>query len=104
MRNNSKNAQIKIPIDLFLLLEKLPCDENIYREHLSEKAIVKENKIKCNECKGEFQVKDNDSKSNRTLKKLIESQSYLSEQEISLKQKLEETTRKFFEFYDEDKT
>ena len=41
---------------------ELPCDENICLEHLSEKAIVKQNKIKCNECKGEFQVKDNDSK------------------------------------------
>jgi hypothetical protein len=80
---------------------ELPCDENICREHLSEKAIVKENKIKCNECKGEFQIKDNDFKSNKTLKKLIESQSYLSEQEMSLKQELEETTRKFFELYDE---
>jgi hypothetical protein len=80
---------------------QLPCDENICREHLSEKAIVKENKIKCNECKGEFQIKDNDFKSNKTLKKLIESQSYLSEQEICLKQELEETTRKFFELYDE---
>jgi hypothetical protein len=80
---------------------ELPCDENICREHLSEKAIVKENKIKCNECKGEFQVKDIDFKSNKTLKKLIESQSYLSEQEICLKQELEEMTRKFFEFYDE---
>jgi hypothetical protein len=80
---------------------QLPCDENICREHLSEKAIMKENKIKCNECKGEFQIKDNDFKSNKTLKKLIESQSYLSEQEICLKQELEETTRKFFDFYDE---
>jgi hypothetical protein len=80
---------------------ELPCDENICHEHLSEKAIVKENKIKCNECKGEFQIKDNDFKSNKTLKKLIESQSYLSEQEICLKQELEETTRKFFELYDE---
>ena len=71
---------------------ELPCDENICREHLSEKAIVKQNKIKCNECKQDFQVSNNDFKSNKTLKNLIESQSYLSEQEISLKQKLEETT------------
>ncbi len=68
---------------------------------MSEKAIVKQNKIKCNECKGEFQVKDNDFKSNRTLKKLIASQSCLSEQEISLKQKLVFSIRKFFEFYGE---
>jgi hypothetical protein len=36
-----------------------------------------------------------------TLKTLVESQSYLSEDEIVLKQKLKESIQKFFEFYDE---
>ena len=29
---------------------ELPCDDFICREHLSEKDVVKENKIKCKEC------------------------------------------------------
>jgi len=35
------------------------------------------------------------------LRKFIESQSYLSEEESSLKKELEESIRKFFEYYDE---
>ena len=29
----------------------LPCDEVICREHLAEREVVKENRIKCNKCK-----------------------------------------------------
>jgi hypothetical protein len=83
----------KDPIDL-------PCDDSICREHLTERDVVKENKIKCKECKQEFQVNDNEFRSNKTLRKLIESQSYLSEKEMSLKQKLEVSIRKYFEFYE----
>ncbi len=64
-----------------------------------ERDVVKQNKIKCNECKQDFQVSNNDFKSNTTLKNLIESESYLSEEEISLKQDLEASLRQFFEFY-----
>jgi hypothetical protein len=78
----------------------LPCDDSICREHLSEEEVVKQNKIKCNECKQEFQVNDSQLKSNKAFTKLIESQTYLNEEEISLKQKLEESIRIFFEFYD----
>jgi len=46
-------------------------------------------------------VKDNQFKSNEDLKKLIKSQSYLSEDEIVFKHELEESLRKFFEFNDE---
>ena len=35
------------------------------------------------------------------MRKFIESQSYLSEEESSLKKELEESIRKFFEYYDE---
>jgi hypothetical protein len=80
---------------------ELPCDDSICREHLSERDVVKANKIKCKECNQDFQVKDNRFKSNTTLKKLIESQSYLSDEEISLKQELVERVVDLFEFYDE---
>ena len=76
----------------------LPCDETICREHLSEKDVVRENKIKCKKCSQEFQVKGHEFKSNIELMKLLESHSYLSEEEIKLKRELEESIQKFFEF------
>jgi hypothetical protein len=80
---------------------ELPCDENICREHLFERDVVKQNRIKCEECNEEFQVKDNRFNSNKTLKKLVESQSYLSVKELSLKKELEDSLRKIFKFYEE---
>jgi hypothetical protein len=69
---------------------QLPCDDSICREHLSERDVVKENCIKCNECNKEFVVKENEFKSSNALKKLIESQSYSSKDEkIRIKQELE---------------
>jgi hypothetical protein len=85
----------------------LPCGDSICREHLSDRDVVKANRIKCKKCSDEFGVKNNDFKSSNELKKLLESHSYLSEDEMSLKQELEQSIRTFFEFYDEfaqDKT
>jgi hypothetical protein len=79
----------------------LPCEESICREHLKERDVVKENKIKCKKCNGEFQIKNNHFESNEDLKKLVESQCFLSDEELRLKQDLEVSMRKFFEFYDE---
>jgi hypothetical protein len=79
----------------------LPCGDSICRQHLSERDIVKQNKIKCKQCNKEYQVKDNEFKSNNQLKHLIESHSYLSKDEKSLKHELEVSIGKFFEFYDE---
>jgi hypothetical protein len=84
----------KDPIDL-------PCDDSICREHLSEQDVVKANRIKCKECNKEFQVKENQFKSNNELVNSIESQSYLSQEELSLKKELEESIQKFFEFCDD---
>ncbi len=80
---------------------ELPCEDLICRKHLSERDVAKENKITCKECNEEFRVKDNQFKSMKTLTKLIENQSYLSDEEIRLKQELEVSVQKFFEFYDE---
>jgi hypothetical protein len=79
----------------------LPCEDSICREHLSEKTVVKANRIKCKKCNEEFGVKNNDFKSNNQLKTLIESHSHLSKDEKSLKHELEVSIGKFFEFYDE---
>jgi hypothetical protein len=80
---------------------ELPCEENICREHLSERDVVKENKLECKECKQVYQVKENEFKSNKAFKKLVASQTYLTDEEISLKQEMEVLLRKFFQFYDE---
>jgi hypothetical protein len=52
---------------------ELPCEDCICREHLTERDVVKKNKIKCAECKQEFQDKDFNFKSCKECKKLIES-------------------------------
>ena len=79
----------------------LPCGDSICRQHLSERDVVKANRIKCKKCNEEYQVKDNQFKSNNQLKNSIESHSYLSSEEINLKHELEQSIRTFFEFYDE---
>ena len=75
---------------------QLPCGDSICREHISEKDVVKSNKIKCKKCNKEFQCKNNEFKSNEALKNSIESHSYLSDDEISRKQDLEASIRMFF--------
>ena len=60
---------------------QLPCDDLICREHLSERDVVKQNRIICKKCNEEFCVKGNEFKSNETFTKLIESQSYLNEEQ-----------------------
>jgi hypothetical protein len=79
----------------------LPCEDNICRQHLKEKDSVKQNAIKCVKCKENFPIKGHEFKSIKTLKQLIEDKSYLSDEEINLKQNIEESIRKFFGFYDE---
>jgi hypothetical protein len=80
---------------------QLPWGDSICRKHLSGRDILKANKIKCNSCKEEFEVENNNFKPNEALNKLIESHSYLSDEEKSVKQKLKESIRQFFILYDE---
>jgi hypothetical protein len=81
----------------------LPCRDSMCREHLSDRDVVKQNKIRCNKCNAEFGVKNSEFKSNVELKNSIESHLYLSEDEMSLKQQLEESFKQFFEFCDKFK-
>jgi hypothetical protein len=67
---------------------------------LKERDVCKENKIKCNKCNKDFQIKNNQFNSNEALKKLKEKQPYLSEEETSLKLELEVFVRKFSDLYD----
>jgi hypothetical protein len=77
----------------------LPCGDSICGEHL----IKNEYKQKCDKCNQDFEAKDIQFKSNKTLKELIENQTYLSEEEMSLKKELEQSIRKLFQFHDEIK-
>jgi hypothetical protein len=69
---------------------ELPCSHNLCQEHLLEKDVVKQNKIKCGDCKQEFEVKDNEFKPKLLVKKLLHKIVYLSEEEVALKNKIED--------------
>ncbi len=68
---------------------------------MTEKDIVKENRIKCVECKQEFKVKDNEFKSNNFLKKLLNNHDFLSDEEFELKNQIEDSIRQFFQSYEQ---
>jgi hypothetical protein len=69
--------------------------------HLTEKDVVKQNRINCAKCKQDFEVKDNDFKSSNFLKKLLDNHDYLSDEEFGLKKKIEESIRTLFQMYEE---
>ena len=64
---------------------ELPCKHNVCSEHLVEKDVVKQNRIKCAKCTNTFQVKDNDFKAIDLIKEQIEQLVYLSGEEFTLK-------------------
>jgi hypothetical protein len=66
---------------------------------LVEKDVVKQNIIKCGECKQDFEVKDNKFKSNKFIKKQLDELLFLSDEEVSLKNKIQDSIRKFFQMY-----
>jgi hypothetical protein len=83
------------------LSDKCPRQISICRGHLSERDIAKQNKIKCKACNEEIEVKNIEFKSNEAISKLKDSHSYLNVEELKLKREIEESIKKFFEFYDE---
>jgi hypothetical protein len=80
---------------------ELPCNHNLCKGHLTEKDLVKQNKIKYGESKNDFQIKDNDFKSTTLVNKLLDEHVYLSDEGVSLKKQIEESIRKFFQLYEE---
>ena len=80
---------------------ELPCEDLICKEHLTENGVLKNDKIKCQECKQEFRVKGIEFKSIKFLNKKINDQIFLSDQEISLKQKIEDSIKLFYKMYEE---
>jgi hypothetical protein len=80
---------------------ELPCNHNLCIEHLTEKDIVKQNRIKCADCKQDFEVKDNDFKTIKIIKKQLDDHVYFSDEEFSLKKQIEDSIRTFFEMYEQ---
>jgi hypothetical protein len=77
---------------------ELPCRHNLCKEHLTGK---NENRIKCVECKQDFEVKDNDFKSNAFAKKQLDDHVYLRDEEFALKKQIEDSIRQFFQKYEQ---
>ena len=80
---------------------ELPCEDYICKAHLIEKEVVQKNKIKCLICSQEFPVKGNEFKLDKLIQTQINEQIYLSDEEISLKLKIEESIKLFYEMYDD---
>jgi len=86
---------------------ELPCSHNLCKGHLTEKNVAKEKRIKCGECKKEFQINDNDFRLNNFIKKQLDDLVYLSDEEFGLKKQIEDSLRKFIQMYEKftlDKT
>jgi hypothetical protein len=80
---------------------ELPCKHRLCKQHLTEKSVAQQNRIKCGECKQDFEIKDNDFKTIEILKELLEDFLFLSDEEFSLKTKIEDSIRQFFQIYEE---
>ena len=80
---------------------KLPCKGNLCKEHLTEKSVIKQNRIKCAKCKQEFEVVDNEFKLNNFIKKQLDDHVYLSDAEFVLKKQIQDSFGKFFQMYEQ---
>jgi hypothetical protein len=80
---------------------ELACVHNLCKEHLAEKDVIKENRIKCAECKKDNEVRDNEFKSNTFAKKQLDDLLFLSDEELSLKKQIQDSIRTLFEIYEQ---
>lgn len=80
---------------------ELPCGDFICQEHLNDQIVKKQNKIICVNCKNCFEVKDNDFKTSHFLSKHLDDKVYLNDEEIVLKQKIENSIKAFFQIFEE---
>jgi hypothetical protein len=60
----------------------MPWRHNLYKEHLAEQKVMKQNRIKCGECKKGFKVKDNEFQSD-LVKMQIYDHDYLCGEGVS---------------------
>ena len=80
---------------------ELPCEDLICKEHLNDKEVLKQNKIKCCKCKLEFKVKDKKFKLNKSIQNQIDDQIYFNDDEKKLKKKIEESIKVFHQMFNE---
>jgi hypothetical protein len=80
---------------------ELPCKHRLCTGHLTENSVTKENKIKCIKCKQDFEIKGNEFISIEILKEQLDELLYLSDEEFSLKNKIEDSIRTFFQMYEQ---
>jgi len=73
----------------------------VCEEHLTETNVVEQNKIECATCKKSFEINGETFKSVKPFKRLLDSQVYLSDEEIKLKLKMKESLGVFFKIYEE---
>ena len=76
---------------------ELPCENYICREHLTDKEVLKDNKLKCLICKQNHDINEHQYKANKCFKQQLDDKLYLSNEEIALKNKIEETVHVFHE-------
>jgi hypothetical protein len=79
---------------------ELPCKHNLCKRHLTEKTTTKSKKMKCGDCKQDFEIKGKGFKTIEILKKQLDEQVYLTDQEFALKKKIEDSIRTFFQMYE----
>jgi hypothetical protein len=80
---------------------ELPCKHNVCEEHLNENKVQKQNKIICGECKQDFHVKGNEFKAIDFVKKCLNEQLYLNDEEITLKKQIEDSISVFYKLFQE---
>jgi hypothetical protein len=73
----------------------------VCEEHLTETNVVEQNKIECATFKNSFEINGETFKSVKPFKRLLDSQVYLSDEEINLKLKMKESLGVFFKIYEE---
>ena len=80
---------------------ELPCKHNICEEHLIEKTAVNQNRIQCVKCKQEFELINNDFKSIQFIQDQIDNKIYFSDEEINLKQRIEDSITSIHQMYEQ---
>ena len=80
----------------------LPCMDTICGEHLTEMKSLNQNSVKCFTCNQKFRLDANHHfETNNTLKKLLDDEVFLSDEEKSLRNTLQTSVEEFFHFYEE---
>jgi hypothetical protein len=80
---------------------ELPCKHNLCKRHLTEKTTTKSKKMKCGDCKQDFEIKGKGFKTIEILKKQLDEQVYLTDQKFALKKQIQDSIRTFFQMYEQ---